>query len=91
MLRVEYADTPLRFFNMEPGLVITEAMRLRPDMEAFVSLYGGAPPSVPAEVVAWLSTDPAATALNGQTIHAQKHALAHALVPDWRKPRVAPG
>jgi len=90
VLRVEYAQTPLRFFNMEPGFVITETMRLRPDMEAFAALYGGAPPEAPAEVVAWLATDPGASALNGQTVFAQKHALAHALVPDWRKPRAPP-
>ena len=35
VMKVEYADSPLSFFNMEPGFVITETMRLRPDMEAF--------------------------------------------------------
>lgn len=87
VLRVEYADAPLTFFNMEPGFVITETMRLRADMEAFASLYGGAPPEVPAETVAWLATAPEARELNGQTVFAQRHALAHALVPDWRAPR----
>lgn len=87
VMKVEYAGTALRFFNMEPGFVITETMRLRPDMEAFASLYGGAPPEVPAETIAWLATDPGAAELNGQTVFAQRHALAHALVPDWRAPR----
>ncbi|MFM7784751.1 MAG: SDR family oxidoreductase, partial [Gammaproteobacteria bacterium] len=87
VMKVEYAGTPLRFFNMEPGFVITETMRLRPDMEAFASLYGGAPTEVPAETVAWLATAPEAPELNGQTVFAQRHALAHGLVPDWRAPR----
>lgn len=87
VMKVEYAGTPLRFFNMEPGFVITETMRLRPDMEAFASLYGGAPTEVPAETVAWLATAPEASELNGQTVFAQRHALAHGLVPDWRAPR----
>lgn len=84
VLRIEYADSPLTFFNMEPGFVITETMRLRADMAAFAALYGGAPPEVPAETVAWLATAPEARELNGQTVFAQRHALKHGLVPDWR-------
>jgi hypothetical protein len=75
---------------MEPGFVITETMRMRPDMEAFASLYGGAPMEVPAETVAWLVTDPAAAELNGQTVFAQRHAVKYNLVPEWqpkRRPR----
>jgi hypothetical protein len=70
--------------------VITETMRQRADMEAFAALYGGAPPEAPAEVVAWLATDPGAREFNGQTVFAQKHALSHGLVPDWR-PKRRPG
>ena len=58
VLKVEYADTPLNFFNMEPGLVMTEAMDMRPDREDFINFYGGAPMKVPAAVVAWLATAP---------------------------------
>jgi hypothetical protein len=92
VMKVEYAGTPLQFFNMEPGFVITETMRMRPDMEAFAALYGGAPMEVPAETVAWLVTEPAATELNGQTVFAQRHAVKHNLVPEWqpkRRPREA--
>ncbi len=87
VMKVEYADTPLSFFNMEPGFVITETMRLRPDMEAFAALYGGAPMEVPAETVAWLATADEARALNGQTIFAQRHAVKHNLVPQWQPKR----
>lgn len=87
VMKVEYADSPLSFFNMEPGFVITETMRLRPDMEAFAALYGGAPMEVPAETVAWLATAAEARALNGQTIFAQRHAVKHNLVPQWQPKR----
>ena len=87
VMKVEYADSPLSFFNMEPGFVITETMRLRPDMEAFAALYGGAPMEVPAETVAWLATADEARALNGQTIFAQRHAVKHNLVPQWQPKR----
>lgn len=92
VLRVEYAGTALTFYNMEPGFVVTETMRLRPDMEAFAALYGGAPMEVPAETVAWLATAPEARELNGQTVFAQRHALKWNLVPGWepkRRPREA--
>jgi hypothetical protein len=39
---------------------------------------------VPAAVIAWLVTDPAARELTGQTVHAQKFALEHGLHADWR-------
>jgi NAD(P)-dependent dehydrogenase (short-subunit alcohol dehydrogenase family) len=87
VMKVEYADSPLSFFNMEPGFVITETMRLRPDMEAFAALYGGAPMEVPAETVAWLATADEARELNGQTIFAQRHAVKHNLVPQWQPKR----
>jgi NAD(P)-dependent dehydrogenase (short-subunit alcohol dehydrogenase family) len=89
VLRVEYADSPLAFFNMEPGFVITETMRTRADMEAFAALYGGAPPEVPAEVVAWLATEPGAREFNGQTVFAQRHCLKFNLVPEWQPRRRA--
>jgi hypothetical protein len=87
VLKVEYADTPLSFFNMEPGLVMTEAMDMRPDREDFINFYGGAPMKVPAAVVAWLATAPEARELNGQTIMAQRHCLKLNLVPGWQPAR----
>ena len=87
VLRVEYADSALGFFNMEPGFVITETMLARADMKEFAALYGGAPPEVPAAVVAWLATENAARELNGQTVFAQRHCLKHNLVPEWQPKR----
>ena len=87
VLKVEYADKLLSFFNMEPGLVMTEAMDMRPDREDFINFYGGAPMQVPAAVVAWLATAPEARELNGQTIMAQRHCLKLNLVPEWQPRR----
>ena len=87
VLKVEYADTALNFFNMEPGLVMTEAMEMRPDRDDFINFYGGAPMKVPAAVVAWLATAPEARELNGQTIMAQRHCLKLNLVPEWQPKR----
>lgn len=87
VLKVEYAGTALQFFNMEPGLVMTEAMEMRPDREAFAELYGGAPMSVPAAVVVWLASAPEAHELNGQTVMAQRHCRKLNLVPEWQPKR----
>lgn len=84
VLKVEYAATPLQFFNMEPGLVMTETMQMRPDRDEFAQRYGGAPMTVPAAVVAWLATADEARELNGQTVMAQRLCRQLNLVPDWR-------
>ena len=55
--------------------------------------YPGAPPSVPASVVAWLAgsqggvTAEERVELNGTTISAQRFARERALHPDWRAPK----
>lgn len=84
VLAVEHPDPGLCFYNVEPGFVMTEAMHLNdPDGELQKRLQG-APPSVPASVVAWLATEPAAREWNGQTVSAQPFCLERDLHPDWR-------
>ncbi|MBW2418597.1 MAG: SDR family oxidoreductase [Deltaproteobacteria bacterium] len=84
VLAVEHAKSGLRFYNLEPGFVLTEAMRLN-DPGGDLSKYAhGAPPSVPAAAIAWLASDPAAEELSGQTVFAQKLCLERRLHPDWR-------
>jgi NAD(P)-dependent dehydrogenase (short-subunit alcohol dehydrogenase family) len=87
ILAVEYRDRGLRFFNVEPGFIVTERMAVNAKSLGLDGVYPGAPPTVPAAVVAWLATDPGAAELNGQTVSAQKFALQHALHPDWRPPK----
>ena len=81
-LAVEYGHRGIRAFNLDPGFVVTERMETA---QAAIGLgdYRGAPPSVPAAVVAWLCTG--ADIANGSTVLAQREALGGGLHPDWRE------
>jgi hypothetical protein len=59
-------------------------MRIQGLDEELAKNFGGAPPEVPAAVIAWLATDPAAQEWHGKTLHAQEVALRRGLVVDWR-------
>lgn len=85
VLAVEHRGSGVLFHNLEPGLVMTEAMALYDPDGKFAKRFGGAPMQVPAAVVAWLATSPAAREWNGKTVFAQKLALELALTPDWRR------
>jgi NAD(P)-dependent dehydrogenase (short-subunit alcohol dehydrogenase family) len=87
ILAVEYRDRGLRFFNVEPGFIVTERMAVNAKALGLDGVYPGAPPTVPAAVVAWLATDPGAAEMNGETVSAQRFALQHQLHPDWRPPK----
>jgi NAD(P)-dependent dehydrogenase (short-subunit alcohol dehydrogenase family) len=84
-LAVEHAGSGVSFFGVDPGLVLTESMREQGLVEELTKFVEGAPPEVPAAVIAWLATDPAAQEWHGKTLHAQEVALRRGLVPDWRK------
>lgn len=84
VLAVEHAGRGVRFFNVEPGFVMTEAMKLHDPDGEFARRFAAAPPEVPAAAVAWLATDPAAQEWDGQTVFAQKLCLQRSLHPDWR-------
>jgi hypothetical protein len=84
VLAVEHPGHGVRFHNLEPGYVMTEAMKLNDPDGAIGRRFNAAPPTVPAAVIAWLATDPAAVEWDGRTVFAQKLALEHELHPDWR-------
>jgi NAD(P)-dependent dehydrogenase (short-subunit alcohol dehydrogenase family) len=84
VLAVELGHRGLRSFNLDPGFVITERMEVNAGALGLEGRYKGAPPTVPASVVAWLATSPDAADLNGSTIVAQKVALERGLHADWR-------
>jgi NAD(P)-dependent dehydrogenase (short-subunit alcohol dehydrogenase family) len=87
ILAVELGAQGLRAFNVEPGFVVTERMEANQAALGFEGRYRGAPPSVPAAVIAWLAaglTASEADELNGTTVTAQKVALERGLHPDWR-------
>jgi NAD(P)-dependent dehydrogenase (short-subunit alcohol dehydrogenase family) len=88
ILAVEYPDRGVRFFNVEPGFVVTERMEVNAKRLGLDGVYPGAPPTVPAAVVAWLASDPGALELSGQTISAQKFAKERNLHDDWRPAKV---
>jgi len=84
ILAVEYRDRGIRVFNVEPGYVVTERMAANARALGLEGAYPGAPPSVPAAVVAWLASDAEAAELNGQTITAQRFAKQRDLHPPWK-------
>ncbi len=83
ILAVEYPQ--LRFHNVEPGYVVTERMEVNAEALGLDGVYPGAPPSVPASVIAWLATAPEAAELSGATIAAQRFARERGLHPPWRR------
>jgi NAD(P)-dependent dehydrogenase (short-subunit alcohol dehydrogenase family) len=84
VLAVEHTQRGVQFFNVEPGFVMTEAMKLNDPQGELSKRFAGAPPAVPAAVIAWLVSDPAAAEWNGKTVFAQKLCLQLGLQPDWR-------
>ena len=82
ILAVEHADSGLRFYNLDPGFVVTESMQQHLEEQGFGALRG-APPTVPAAVVAWLATSSEAARSSGTTIIAQELCADRGLVPDW--------
>jgi NAD(P)-dependent dehydrogenase (short-subunit alcohol dehydrogenase family) len=85
VLAVEHADSGVRFFNLEPGFVMTEAMALNDPDGELSKFQQGAPMEVPASVVVWLAEEgDAAAEWNGKTVTAQRLCLKLQLQPDWR-------
>jgi len=82
ILAVELDGRGVRIHNLDPGFVLTEAMERTQKEHGFTRLRG-APPAVPGAVIAWLADDPAAAALNGQTVYAQPFCKERGLVPGW--------
>jgi NAD(P)-dependent dehydrogenase (short-subunit alcohol dehydrogenase family) len=87
VLAAECRDAGLRFYNVEPGFIITEMVRATGLLEHFGPQWGGAPPDVPAAVIAWLVADDTAREWHGKTISAQKLCKQLGLVPGWPPPR----
>jgi len=83
VLAVEHKDRGVRFFDVEPGFVLTELMQQSQLRAGFAEQWGGAPPRVPAAVIAWLLTDPRAESWHGRMVSAQKLCKELALVEGW--------
>lgn len=88
MLHVELRERGIRAYNVEPGLILTESQEVLFGKDNDLTRHhGGAPPAVPAAVIAWLATDSEAVNMSGQTIHAQPFCKQRNLVPGWPAPR----
>jgi len=93
ILAVELGPSGIFAVNVEPGYVLTERMAASQEALGLAGRYPGAPPSVPASVVAWLAdpeggiTAQERAELNGTTISAQRFARERKLHPDWRAGR----
>ncbi len=90
VLKAEHKESGVSFFNVEPGVVITEYLKHSGREKEFLAEFGyaGAPPKVPAAVNAWLVTSPEADEWNGKTIFAQKFCAKMNLVPEWNPQKI---
>jgi NAD(P)-dependent dehydrogenase (short-subunit alcohol dehydrogenase family) len=86
VLKTEFGERGLRFFNVQPGFIATE--RMAQDMKKY-GFIGGVAPDIPAKVIAWLCTDSAADEFNGKTIEAQQFCHERNLMPGWDGPYVS--
>ena len=83
VLAAEHRGAGVRFYNVEPGFIVTEMVKATGLLEQFGPQWRGAPPDVPAAVIAWLIGDDTAGAWHGRTISAQKLCKELGLVPGW--------
>jgi NAD(P)-dependent dehydrogenase (short-subunit alcohol dehydrogenase family) len=82
VMKAEHQGSNVKLFNVEPGFIVTEMMQER-GMAGDFARFGGAPPTVPAEVIAWLATHDEAEEFHGQTVSAQKLCKQLQLVEGW--------
>jgi NAD(P)-dependent dehydrogenase (short-subunit alcohol dehydrogenase family) len=81
-LAVELGARGIHAYNVQPGFIATERMAM--DMAQFgFDASQGAPPDVVGAVVAWLATEPEASAMNGENIEAQDFCRERRLLPGW--------
>ena len=89
VLGVEHKGSGVAFFDVEPGFVLTELMQQSQLRAGFAEQWGGAPPQVPAAVIAWLLTESAAESWHGRMVSAQKLCKELGLVEGWPPSRRA--
>lgn len=80
ILVAEYGKQGICAYTVNPGVVNTEALRATIGEDGEMARrYGAAAPEMPAEVMLWLATAPAAAAYQRRTINARDLASEHAL------------
>ncbi|HUH37742.1 MAG TPA: SDR family oxidoreductase [Spongiibacteraceae bacterium] len=68
VLRVEHADSGLRFFNVEPGFVVTEVMKANGITEETAKRFKPTSPEHIARVITWLAGSEAALGWQTKTV-----------------------
>lgn len=86
IINVELGSKGLRAYTLNPGVVATEALKATIGDQGIAALGGMASPAeVPAEVIFWLAHSDHAGRYTKKTVDAQRTALDHYLVDNWRK------
>lgn len=84
VIAIELGQRGIRAFTVNPGIVATEALHATIGERGVLAIRQGvAPPEVPAQVMLWLATQPAAAAFQHRTLDAQTFAREHDIVPPW--------
>jgi NAD(P)-dependent dehydrogenase (short-subunit alcohol dehydrogenase family) len=83
VLDLEHPHAGVGLYTVDPGLIPTEAMKVQGLTDDLVRNFGGAPPEVVGEVIAWLVTDPAASEWHKRLLHAQPLCEKLGLLPGW--------
>lgn len=81
ILHVEHREQGLRIFSVDPGFVITEAMRARGSVAQYEANFVAAGPAVIGTAIRWLCTDPASDDLRGAVVFAQREVRRRGLEP----------
>lgn len=85
VINAEFGAKGVRAYTINPGVVATETLKATIGDQGIAALGGrAAAPEVPAQVVAWLIKEDWAGRFTRSTVQAQKFALDHYLVEDWR-------
>ena len=80
---VEYRQSGIRAFTLEPGYTVTEkAIALNHD-QRFAQGFLGDPPEVAGAVIGWLADESDADRFLGRMVHAQAICKKLDLVPGW--------
>jgi NAD(P)-dependent dehydrogenase (short-subunit alcohol dehydrogenase family) len=92
ILNVEFGPRGIRAFNLNPGYVETESQKQRLEGEdnPFLAHFKGAPPEVPAAVIAWLASEREADEMVGEVVDAMRFCAKRQLVPGWPPPKQSP-
>jgi NAD(P)-dependent dehydrogenase (short-subunit alcohol dehydrogenase family) len=89
LLAVEhpYEASKVRFFNVEPGLVVTELMKASKLADGYSQGFGWVPPQVTGQVVRYLACAPASSIsdLLGKSIYAPKLCESLDLIPGYKE------